>query len=146
MLYLTATDLLDLNILHLAVSAIIPAIMVVAAAVYLIINHRLASLAKDDFEKITDEINELTGFGMVNLPGAAQSFESTRIPGLRKTFKQIANDSEELFSGKWLPDLNNYFRFDRIFSAAGRNSLSSRPAAAIFSSGLLCAVISLLLQ
>lgn len=146
MLYLTAIELLDLNILHLVVSAIVPAIMVAAAAVYLIINHRLVSLAKADFEKITEEIDELSGFGMINMPGVARSFEHVRISGLKKTFNQLTNDSEELFGGKWLPDLNNYFRFDRIFSAAGRNSLSSRPAAAIFSSGLLCAVISLLLQ
>jgi ABC-type transporter Mla subunit MlaD len=146
MIALSGITLFNIDLLHMIVSFAIPLIMIVVTIIYLMINSKITSVARSDFQQLEEKIDNLDSFGMNNLPEMCGFFENTSLPGLRRACNRLAADSESQFQNRWLPDLNRYLKYERIFSAPGRNSLSSRPASAILSSGLLGAVVSLLLQ
>jgi uncharacterized protein YoxC len=136
----------NLQIIHLIVSVFIPLALIVLAIVYFIFNKIALTKTRPFIQAASRGIAELNGFGIELLPELAEIFSKSGHQGLRKAFDEMVRDSKTLYQSRWLPDPALHFNAARLLSKTLLNSMHYKPAATIFSSGLLCAVVAALLQ
>lgn len=139
-------DLANLHILHWAFSVVLPLLLLIASLVYFFINRSAIKKLLGPVRSLTGDIEKISKRDISNLESINDLFEKTGSQRLKNNFRQMLDDSQSLFEGRWLPDPAQYLNIERLLPEYQANSLSLRPAARLLSLGVFGILISVLLQ
>jgi hypothetical protein len=135
-----------LPLIHWILSPLIAAILIIASIIYALIGWRVKKYVGRAITDLTERVDQLSGYGIENLNPLLSLTEDSKLPSIQRSFKRLHADAIALHQGQWLPDPAPVLVPTRLLTQAEYNSLSLRPALAIFLIGIVASLSSLITQ
>lgn len=137
---------LDIPVLHLIFSIIIPILIAVAAVAYTVVNGLTIKRYHALLTSLTRQIEAIPSFGLDQIPVVAALFADTHDPALGQAIDRLQHDQDVLYQQRWLPDPARELTLEKLLTGMRLAALRLRPALTLLSIGLFAALISLLLR
>ena len=136
----------NLQLLHWLVSVAVPVMIIILAIVDRVILAKLVQSLVKPLATLTDSVNQLAGRSLDNWPAVSQAAKVHCSSQINRQFKQMEDDCQQLYQGRWIPDPQTVLPRTAWLSPAQRSAISYKPTARILAIGILASLISLLIQ
>lgn len=136
----------NLQLLHWLVSVAVPVMIIILAIVDRVILAKLVQSLVKPLATLTDSVNQLAGRSLDNWPAVSQAAKVHCSSQINRQFKQMEDDCQQLYQGRWIPDPQTVLQLTAWLSPAQRSAISYKPTARILAIGILASLISLLIQ
>jgi hypothetical protein len=135
-----------LHILYWLASIAIPILLTILALACRLAIRQINRRCTAPLIDLARQVDRLDTRSLDNLAEIRAQVDQT-LPGrAAEAMANLARDSQQLYQGRWLPDPRDYLRRTTLLSHAQQNLLSYRPAGAILAIGLLCALVTLVVE
>lgn len=132
--------------LHWLISFIIPGILILAWLAYSLVISQTVRKILPVLQDLQHSIEQYQGFDIELAMDVGDLFERCGSPALSQAYTRLQRDCRVLYQQRWLPDPARELTVDHLFNGLIRSSLGYQPAINLASTGLITALISMLLR